>query len=562
MPQAVLSADRLMQCLARPVASEELDGLLFPSKAEVKEWSADRLVIESTPDRIDLLCESGLGACLNGRRGDALGGLPFRTVKPAAVDAVEVEPGVVPLRPEIAAILLQAPTGQSLTGAMADEAVRFQEVLHATIGQGRVLASLGLYPYDRLQPPIVYGWESVDSVHFVPLDGSTETSARAFLENHPYGLRFGPLGRSGDYCLTLRDHRGSIMSLPPVLNSRGAGEIREGDRAVLIESTGTRLARVEDAVGLLALPFVAAGWSVTSLPRSRNGNRERMSAFAAPRRLSTSLRAISASLGVRIGRDESLSALRTMRLNARTSGGRIVVDVPPWRPDLLGEPDLFEEVALGRGLRPEESSLPPSPTRGRRRDEDRFRRRVQNLLLGLGFTGLHTQVLISATAARQVGGSATLRLLNPVSEEMAFIRDRLLASLLRVLARNVRRGYPQRFAEVGPVIVRDTAAETGGSTRFHAGGFVASETAGFADAAALADALLRAFGALGVREPSTLPGTVPGRAARLRIAGEAVAEMGEIAPALLEEMRVPVPVAWAEVDLTALYPLVRRAETV
>jgi phenylalanyl-tRNA synthetase beta subunit len=89
--------------------------------------------------------------------------------------------------------------------------------------------------------------------------------------------------------------------------------------------------------------------------------------------------------------------------------------------------------------------------------------------------------------------------------------------------------------------------------------FLASEDAGFADVAALSDYLLSAFDARGVREPVDLPGTIPGRAARLRVAGETVAEMGELHPGVLSAIGVPVPVAWAEVDLSALWPLVRRS---
>jgi phenylalanyl-tRNA synthetase beta subunit len=90
---------------------------------------------------------------------------------------------------------------------------------------------------------------------------------------------------------------------------------------------------------------------------------------------------------------------------------------------------------------------------------------------------------------------------------------------------------------------------------------IASDTAGFADAAALVDYLLRSVDVLAVREPAEIPGTVPGRVARARLAGETVAEMGEIHPALLADLGVPVPVAWAEVDLTALFPLLGRRDT-
>ena len=48
---------------------------------------------------------------------------------------------------------------------------------------------------------------------------------------------------------------------------------------------------------------------------------------------------------------------------------------------------------------------------------------------------------------------------------------------------------------------------------------------------------------------------------RVRVAGETVAELGEVAPALLSELGVPVPVAWAEVDLSALWTLVAPRTT-
>jgi phenylalanyl-tRNA synthetase beta subunit len=136
-----------------------------------------------------------------------------------------------------------------------------------------------------------------------------------------------------------------------------------------------------------------------------------------------------------------------------------------------------------------------------------------------------------------------------------------LLSHLDVLARNTRHGYPQRFGEVAPVVVALAGSETGGESRYHAGIIVASDSAGFAEAAAIADYLLRTVDVTGVREPAEIPGITAGRAARTRVAGETVAEVGEVAPQVLSEIGVPVPVAWAEVDLTALWPLVARHGT-
>ncbi|MGC2288228.1 MAG: hypothetical protein WA688_00015, partial [Thermoplasmata archaeon] len=236
------------------------------------------------------------------------------------------------------------------------------------------------------------------------------------------------------------------------------------------------------------------------------------------------------------------------------------VEIPPWRPDLQTSVDLTEEILVARGIAPEEALIPPSATRGKRLAEGRFRRTVRRLLLGLGYVELRNTVLVPNGLVTLLGRPSAVQLVNPVSDLFGRVRDSLQVSLIASLERNVRYSYPQQFSDVGPVVVRDSSEPSGGSTRWHAGAVLAGERVGFADAAAWIDYLLGAFGALGVREPAELPGTIPGRSARLRIAGEAVAEVGEIAPSVLTDLKIPVAVAWGEVDLTALWPLVRRGD--
>src|SRR5208282_4435525 len=167
--------------------------------------------------------------------------------------------------------VVRAPKGRSLDAGLLVEAVRFQEILHSTIGRDRRAASLGIYPVDRLEFPVRYSLEPMDNVRFVPLDASEEVGAVEFFRDHPMAQTYGPLGRAGDSCLALRDARGTILSLPPVLNGRAAGEARVGDRELLIEATGTRERSVVEAVGLLLVVFVAQGWSVAPVPVTGQG---------------------------------------------------------------------------------------------------------------------------------------------------------------------------------------------------------------------------------------------------------------------------------------------------
>lgn len=563
MPRSVLDTDRLCEIAGRPLSPKALDDLLFGSKAEVEEHQGSVLSVSVTPDRLDLLSEGGLGLYLQGILDTARGVPAYRLPRSASPsDGFEVDRSVEPLRPAIAGALLRAPEGRGLDAGLLAEAVRFQEILHATIGRDRRAASLGIYPADRFEFPVRYALEPMSSVRFVPLDGSEEAEAVDFFRDHPMAHAYGAFGRQGDSCLTLRDARGTILSLPPILNGRTAGEARAGDRELLIESTGTRERSVVESVGLLLAVFVAQGWTVAEVPVNRSdGVRSDGAAVIG-------VHAVELPSGLlRTLGGEGLSAsvverrLAQSRLTGHPHAGGWRVEAPPWRPDVTTAVDAAEDVLLVEGLRPEDGILPPSFTRGRLRRETVFRRRTSAALLGLGLAAPNTPLLVSELTVGRVGGDLPLHVRNPVSSEFAYVRNRLLLSHLDVLAHNTRHGYPQRFGEVGPVVVPAPGSETGAETRYHAGVMVASEAAGFAEAAALVDYLLRTVDVAGVREPAEIPGTIPGRAARTRVAGEAVAEAGEVAPSLLEELGVPVPVAWAEVDLTALWPLVARRDT-
>jgi phenylalanyl-tRNA synthetase beta chain len=563
MPRAVLDAERLLALAGRPLSAGALDDLLFGSKAEVEGRDGASLTVSVTPDRLDLLSEGGLGLYLQGVLGSARG-IPSYRAAPADTppSGFVVDRSVERIRPAIAGALVRPPEGRTLDAGLLAEAVRFQETLHATIGRDRRAASLGIYPLDRLELPVRYSLEPMASVRFVPLDASEEVGAEEFFRDHPMAQAYGPLGREGDRCLTLRDARGTVLSLPPVLNGRAAGEARLGDRELLIEATGTRERSVAEAVGLLLVVFVAQGWSVAPVPVMDWDGRL---SDGTPTVHSHSVELPSSVLRALGG--DALSAaiverrLAEMRLGGHPHSGGWKVDAPPWRPDLLTAVDAAEDVLLAEGVRPEDGLLPPSRTRGSLRRETLFRRRLASTLLGLGLAAPHTPLLVSETAVARLGGAAPLHLRNPVSAEFAYLRDRLLLSHLELLARNTRHAYPQRFGEVAPVIVPAPGSETGGETRYHAGMMVASDTAGFADAASLAEYLLRTVDVVGIREPAEIPGTTAGRAARVRVAGEVVAELGEVAPSLLSELGVPVPVAWAEVDLSALWPLVAHRDT-
>ncbi|MFZ1726262.1 MAG: phenylalanine--tRNA ligase subunit beta, partial [Albidovulum sp.] len=129
---------------------------------------------------------------------------------------------------------------------------------------------------------------------------------------------------------------------------------------------------------------------------------------------------------------------------------------PSWRPDVMGEADLVEEVARiasltkleGQPMRRAKPGVPkPILTPMQMREKA-----VRRMLAGLGYNECVTYSFIDAAAAALFGGgSEATRLENPISSEMTHMRPDLLPGLLQAAARNQARGFADMaLFEVGP----------------------------------------------------------------------------------------------------------------
>ncbi|MEX0277994.1 MAG: phenylalanine--tRNA ligase subunit beta [Ruegeria sp.] len=143
------------------------------------------------------------------------------------------------------------------------------------------------------------------------------------------------------------------------------------------------------------------------------------------------------------------------RLGFRLDGE--MAHVPSWRPDIMGEADLVEEVARiasltklqGKPL-PRVSDGVPKPVMTASQRRQSMARRT---CAALGYNECVTYTFIDQpSAALFGGGDAATMLENPISSEMSHMRPDLLPGLLQAAARNQARGYADlALFEVGPV---------------------------------------------------------------------------------------------------------------
>jgi len=142
------------------------------------------------------------------------------------------------------------------------------------------------------------------------------------------------------------------------------------------------------------------------------------------------------------------------RLGFRLEGN--MAHVPSWRPDVLGEADLVEEVARIASLtKLQGKPLPrltdgiPAPVMTPQQRRQQIARRT---CASLGYNEVVSYTFIDqASAALFGGGDDATMLANPISSEMSHMRPALLPGLLQAAARNQARGFADMaLFEVGP----------------------------------------------------------------------------------------------------------------
>jgi phenylalanyl-tRNA synthetase beta chain len=140
---------------------------------------------------------------------------------------------------------------------------------------------------------------------------------------------------------------------------------------------------------------------------------------------------------------------------SKPDDGRIAVDVPGWRPDLSREIDLIEEVARLHGYdsfpsdlrRFRVGNLPDAP-------EEAVSGSVRRGLVAEGF---YEVVSLPMGAA---DGEGSVRLLNPLAADEAWLRRRLLPGLVRLVEANWANRVPDvRLFEIGTAFASGVPSE-------------------------------------------------------------------------------------------------------
>jgi phenylalanyl-tRNA synthetase beta chain len=174
-------------------------------------------------------------------------------------------------------------------------------------------------------------------------------------------------------------------------------------------------------------------------------------------------------LGTEVATEEVKRLLGAIGFEIEAGEDALHCSVPTWRPDVSIEEDLIEEVARLHGYDqiPEPERVPVPSRTPHQPPEETLERQARSLLKGLGYREIYTNSMLRVDRAERFNvppaGSdraAVVETKNPISEEMAALRPRLLPGTLEVMQHNRNHGQEAlRVFEFGRVFRRATESD-------------------------------------------------------------------------------------------------------
>ncbi|HEX7342969.1 MAG TPA: phenylalanine--tRNA ligase subunit beta [bacterium] len=269
-------------------------------------------------------------------------------------------------------------------------------------------------------------------------------------------------------------------------------------------------------------------------------------------------------LGVKVPKREIEKQLAALECKVSESPPEkaLQVQVPSFRPDLEREIDLIEEVARLHGY----NQIPTAesarvPLAVPYSFKDAAHQQLSNILIWLGFTQIKTTSLLAEKEVDLPDYPVPVKLKNPASEDMAYLRNGLLPGLLKVAAHNLHRGTADfRLFDVGRVFCRKDGeysewdALAGLLAGLHEPGRwdQSPQPASFLDLKGLVEEMLMQISLDKFDFFCYDIGYGTGDALGVRRSGQFAGFLGQVHPAIAQRFEVEVPVFAFEFRMDAL----------
>lgn len=443
--------------------------------------------------------------------------------------------------------------GISFNDERIKEVIAIQEKLGETFLRKRKKGGIGLYPLDKIQFPVQFVGKNPDLIRFRPLEFPTIITGRQILSQHPTGRMYGNICKEWNLFPVFVDATGTIMSMPPIINSHYVGKIDSHTKDIFIEATGSDPIALKQVIIIIVTALADMGGEIYSVECVQlNGKKVSVPDLSFESK-EFSLVFLNKTLGTSFSEGRIKKYLAKMGIGFLKKKKKTYALIPPYRTDILHEIDLAEDVAIAHGYENFEGELPSIATIGKEDDLSVLKRTLTNILIGLGL--LEVSSFHLSTKDQQF---TSLGITEPKDQlievldsktERTVLRHSLLGNLLGILGENSDHAYPQKLFEIGVTFELDKRSETGINESQKLCICLCHDKANFTEIKQALDYVMKQFEkTYEIREREHYP-FIDGRCGEIIMNGHTLGYIGEVHPFALRNNKIGMPVAAVEINL-------------
>lgn len=542
----------LVKLIGKDVSLDKLREDLFELGLETEDVQGNEVTFEVTSDRADLLCEEGIALMLRAYYGIKTG-MTIPPVEPSDYRII-VERELKGVRPFVTGAIVRDIhfTDESIKSIM-----HLQEKLHGTFGRRRKKGAIGIHDLSKLKGNDIY-YKAIprDAVKFVPLQSNETMTPGEVLERHDKGKEYAYVLEGKPLVPVIYDAEG-LFSFPPIINSKRT-EVTIDTHELLIELTGEDLGTIDYMLNITLYALYLRGAKIYRLKveyPDRTFTRPNLDA----RTMHVGLPEINSVLGLELTAVKAAELLLRMGYGiAETGSDYLVVEIPPYRTDVIHTRDVVDDVGRVYGFNNMAPVYPNTPSVGQLTEKDKLNDAVREVMIGLGCQDTLNFILIGKdeTYAKMnlLDDGLAVELSNPYTDQYDIMRTWIAPSLMIVLSNNLHREYPQNIFEVGTVAHLDNFENTGVREVEHVACALCYAKAGYNEVKTKLQALCFNFGLDAQLRTAAVehPAFIAGRCAEIYIGDKKAGIIGEIHPLVLKNWGIEMPIALFEMDVSAL----------
>lgn len=299
------------------------------------------------------------------------------------------------------------------------------------------------------------------------------------------------------------------------------------------------------------------------------------------KKITIHLSRVNQLIGCQIDRDSIFTILEDLDIHVlQENGDEINIEIPSYRVDVTREADVIEEILRIYGFNlvpiPEKwnLSLPISP----KINKDQLQRSIAELLVGKGFSEVMNNSLTKSTYVSQLGmgqleDEHSVRMLNPLSQDLDVMRQSLLFGLLENIERNQNRQSPNlRLFEFGKTYAKYTSGYVESSQlivcltgQAHSDNWLAPDKGkeslvSYFQLKGIVFGLLERLGFAGQLQEKELKNQLFADGQSIELHKKTIAECGWATPEQLQSFGIKNPVYYAIIQWDQLLDLLNRVK--